>query len=261
MPYPFIQARNYTPADRKTIDLLVIHTMEAPEKPDTAENVARWFAGSTAPQASAHYCIDDDSIVQCVRDKDVAWHAPGANHNGLGFEHAGTARQTAADWKDAYTEKVLALSAKLVAEKCKQYAIPARWLMPADLKAGRRGITGHADCTIAFGGSHTDPGVNFPRDHYLGLVHAALGVGVTQPANETADPPPVLKLGLKGWEVKRLQRLLDAAGFSPGAVDGSFGVGTQKALMEFQRGRGLPADGIAGPATWHALENVYTGPH
>ena len=80
------------------IDLLVIHTMEAPEKPDTAENVAKWFAGSTAPQASAHYCIDADSIVQCVQDRDVAWHAPGANHNGLGFEHAGTAgRKTVMD--------------------------------------------------------------------------------------------------------------------------------------------------------------------
>ena len=102
MAYPFIQARNSTPANRTTIDLLVIHTMEAPEKPDTAENVARWFAGSTAPQASAHYCIDDDSIVQCVHDKDVAWHAPGANHNGLGFEHAGFAAQAPKDWQDAY---------------------------------------------------------------------------------------------------------------------------------------------------------------
>src|SRR4051794_14169828 len=260
MAYPFIQARNYTRANRTTIDLLVIHTMEAPEKPDTAENVAKWFAGPTAPQASAHYCIDDDSIVQCVMDKDVAWHAPGANHNGLGFEHGGTARQTSADWQDAYSEKVLALSATLVAEKCKQYGIPARWLTPADLKAGRRGIAGHADCTVAFGGTHTDPGANFPKEHYLGLVQAQLGAGAALP-KEIADPPPVLKVGLSGWEVKRLQRLLDAAGFSPGAVDGSFGAGTQKALMDFQRGRGLSADGIAGADTWHALENVYTGPH
>ena len=57
------------------IDVLVIHTMESPEKPDTAESVANWFSGSTAPQASAHYCIDGNSIVQCVHDDDVAWHA------------------------------------------------------------------------------------------------------------------------------------------------------------------------------------------
>ena len=91
---PFVQAKNFTQGPSNAIDVLVIHTMESPEKPDTAESVAHWFAGSTAPQASAHYCIDDNSIVQCVHDADVAWHAPGANHNGLGFEHAGRAAQT-----------------------------------------------------------------------------------------------------------------------------------------------------------------------
>ena len=81
---PFVQARNYTRGRSNPIDVIVIHTMESPEKPDTAESVAAWFAAATAPQASAHYCIDANSIVECVRDTDVAWHAPGANHNGLG---------------------------------------------------------------------------------------------------------------------------------------------------------------------------------
>ena len=109
---PFVQARNFTRGRSSRIDVLVIHTMESPEKPETAEDVAHWFAGSTAPQASAHYCIDGDSIVQCVQDSDVAWHAPGANHNGLGFEHAGKAAQTARDWGDEYSMKCLDLSAQ-----------------------------------------------------------------------------------------------------------------------------------------------------
>src|SRR5207247_242561 len=124
---PFIQARNYTRGRSNPIDVLVIHTMESPEKPDTAESVAHWFAGSTAPQASAHYCIDNNSTVQCVRDTDVAWHAPGANHNGLGFEHAGRAAQTPAEWKDPYSTQLLEVSAQIVAEKCKEYGIPAVW--------------------------------------------------------------------------------------------------------------------------------------
>jgi len=46
----FIQARNYTRGPRRgPIELVVIHTMENDEKPDGAENVARWFAGPTAP--------------------------------------------------------------------------------------------------------------------------------------------------------------------------------------------------------------------
>jgi hypothetical protein len=51
---PFVQARNYTRGRSNPIDVIVVHTMESPEKPDTAESVAAWFAGSTAPQASAH---------------------------------------------------------------------------------------------------------------------------------------------------------------------------------------------------------------
>ena len=45
---PFVQARNYTRGRSNPIDVIVIHTMESPEKPDTAESVANWFAGSTA---------------------------------------------------------------------------------------------------------------------------------------------------------------------------------------------------------------------
>src|SRR5688572_13889549 len=96
------QARHYTPTSGRQIDLVVLHDMEAPEKPATAENIASWFAGPNAPRASAHWCFDSNSAVRCVADKDVAWHAPGANHNGLGYEMAGYARQTGAEWLDPY---------------------------------------------------------------------------------------------------------------------------------------------------------------
>jgi hypothetical protein len=103
----FVQARNYTPTYRDTrpIRVFVVHDMEAPEKGDTAESVAAYFAGSNAPQASAHYCIDSNSVVQCVRDSDVAWAAPNANHDGLHFEHAGYASQIMKDWLDPFGKR------------------------------------------------------------------------------------------------------------------------------------------------------------
>ncbi len=169
--YTFLQAKNYTKANRTKIDLIVIHDMEYPEKLDAAEAVAQWFASANAPQASAHYNVDADSIVQSVLDKDVAWHAPGANSNGIGIEHAGYAKQTAAEWNDAYSSGMLKLSAKLCAELCKKYGIPIVKLSGADLKAGRRGICGHVDVTAASGKpGHWDPGPNFPWDFYLRLV-------------------------------------------------------------------------------------------
>jgi hypothetical protein len=55
-------------------------------------------------------------------------------------------------------------------------------------------------------------------------------------------------------EVKELQRLLARAGYSV-AADGLFGEGTEKVVKKFQLARGLPADGIVGPATWKALSS------
>jgi len=46
----------------------------------SAEAVANYFYGTEA-QASAHYCVDDTSIWQCVLDEDIAGHCGG---NGIG---------------------------------------------------------------------------------------------------------------------------------------------------------------------------------
>jgi N-acetyl-anhydromuramyl-L-alanine amidase AmpD len=256
---PMVQARNYTRGRSNAIDVLVIHTMESPEKPDTAESVAHWFAGPTAPQASAHYCIDDDSIVQCVRDEDVAWHAPGANHNGLGFEHAGRAAQSTHDWSDQYSTRVLALSAELVAEKCKEHNIPVVWLQSADLRAGRRGITGHVQVSDAFKRSdHRDPGTRFPVESYLELVRSHMDeslvpLDVHRRKDKAPTQNPALAEKATGYQVKRLQRLLAQRHFDPGPADGIFGPLTKKAVMAAQKTYGLNVNGVATAMTWHAL--------
>ena len=57
----------------------------------------------------------------------------------------------------------------------------------------------------------------------------------------------MLKEGSKGSEVKRLQQLLGVD------ADGSFGPLTKKAVIRFQLGAGLSADGIVGNDTWSLL--------
>src|SRR5436190_2398673 len=165
--YPFVASPNVNHTSGRHIDLIVIHTMEMDEKGDTAESCAHWFQNPAA-QVSAHYCVDSDSIVQCVRDQDVAWHAPGANFNGVGIEHAGRAKQTGRDWGDDYSTAMLERSAGLTASLCKKYKIPVTWLQPADLLAGKRGITSHNNVSKAFKrGTHWDPGEGFPIQAYL----------------------------------------------------------------------------------------------
>lgn len=168
-----MQAKHYTsgPRTKGPVRVVVVHSMEAPEKGTTAESVAAYFARGERV-ASAHYCIDADSIAQCVREADVAYHAPGANHDGIGLEHAGYARQTREEWLDPYGKAMLALSAKLAAEVAGRYGIPALLLSVADLKAGKRGFCSHHTVSLAYRrSSHTDPGTGFPWDWYLRAVH------------------------------------------------------------------------------------------
>ena len=62
-----------------------------------------------------------------------------------------------------------------------------------------------------------------------------------------------LRIGSIGPEVAILQDALRAHGFNPGAIDGSFGAGTQAALIAFQNSEGLLPDGVVGPRTATAL--------
>jgi peptidoglycan L-alanyl-D-glutamate endopeptidase CwlK len=62
-----------------------------------------------------------------------------------------------------------------------------------------------------------------------------------------------LKEGAKGEDVLLLQRKLVEKGFSPGALDGDFGPGTEAAVLAFQQSEGLLADGVVGPKTAAAL--------
>jgi N-acetyl-anhydromuramyl-L-alanine amidase AmpD len=186
----YVQAVNYTPASGRAIDLVVIHTMEAPEKPGTAKAVAQWFASKNAPKASAHYSIDDQTTIQCVREQDVAWAAPGTNHNGIQLEHAGYASQTPSQWEDVYSRAVLERSAVLCARICERHHIPVVYVDAEGLLRGDRGVTTHAQVTKACAlaksrnatkspffkarTTHTDPGPNFPMTAYLSAVASHL---------------------------------------------------------------------------------------
>lgn len=53
--------------------------------------------------------------------------------------------------------------------------------------------------------------------------------------------------------VSELQKALKQRGFDPGGIDGAMGRKTRAAIIAFQAANGIPADGIAGPATLAAL--------
>jgi peptidoglycan hydrolase-like protein with peptidoglycan-binding domain len=183
-----ILAKNYLAVKRDTVHWIVTHSMEAAKKPSTAEAAAKWAAGLSgpAPMASWNWGFDCDSAVISVPEDMIAYHAKKANKFGVGYEHAGYARQTREEWLDDYSEAMLYLSARTAAT----VTIP-RWNLPEDnfvdaagLKRAYsefidrglpvpnelRGFTTHLEVTKGLGGTHTDPGPGFPWDVYLDWV-------------------------------------------------------------------------------------------
>lgn len=185
MALPFVKARNFYRGRKRAARLIVIHDMELLQGPSTAEACARFFQNQSptkAPRSSAHFCCDQDSIVQSVSVGDTAWAAPNANADGVHFELAGKARQSTREWTAKANDEMLtwaACEAALVFGLLRFFGVPieVRRLTPAEIRAGKAGFCGHNDVTAAFGtrGGHTDPGPNFPWDVFLGKVRWWVG--------------------------------------------------------------------------------------
>ena len=100
MDIPFLQAHTsnfYAGRGGNSIKYIVVHYTAG--NGDTAMNNAQYFHNNSGLQASAHYFVDEHSVVQSVRDTDGAWHCGGPlesshhplhnicmNRNSLGVE-------------------------------------------------------------------------------------------------------------------------------------------------------------------------------
>lgn len=77
-----------------------------------------------------------------------------------------------------------------------------------------------------------------------------LPIEASKRADETANyvpPPTTLRQGSRGELVKKMQIAIGTSN------DGFFGPATKAALIAYQKNKGLPADGICGPATWDKI--------
>lgn len=87
----------------------------------------------------------------------------------------------------------------------------------------------------------------------------AIGGVKTPVTSATATPSTLyitsnaLRRGVKSEEVKLLQEALNKAGYSVGAVDGSYGPATEAAVKAYQDANKLSVDGIAGQQTLGSL--------
>jgi N-acetyl-anhydromuramyl-L-alanine amidase AmpD len=174
----YIQAAGYTVGRGGFAPIwIVVHDMEAGEDSGRAESTARYFANpGDGRNVSSHYCVDDDSVIQCVRLKDTAWtvgNTPG-NQRGINWELSGFARQTRAEWLDAFGINMFKQMAPIVQADAREYGIPLKKLTIAELRAFKPGVTSHNDLREAFNvTTHTDPGPAFPWDVFLSMMQGS----------------------------------------------------------------------------------------
>ena len=167
-----VQANSFKPAARGKgdIDRIVVHTAEIEEGADSAEAIAAFFAKPTT-DVSAHKVVDTDTVVRCVLNKDIAFHALGDNDATIGYELAAKAGQSKAQWADPKSTKMLELAAEAMAEDAVEHDIPARWLTKEQEKDRKKGFVTHAVVSEVFGeGQRSDPGKDFPYKRFMEMV-------------------------------------------------------------------------------------------
>lgn len=86
-------------------------------------------------------------------------------------------------------------------------------------------------------------------------VETVTTVDSASAADKAGQNLPTLKAGASGQKVKGLQIVLNAHDAKLD-VDGAFGKNTTAAVKDFQKKKGLDADGVVGPKTWGALVSV-----
>ena len=177
--FPFIQARQHGPATNLPVTRIVIHGTVSPCRAGQAQATAAYFQAVTRP-ASAHYVVDPGQVVQCVSEATVAYHAP-PNQHSIGVELCDPQTGPGSRWADDAHEAMLQRAADLVRALAAKHDIPIVHLSPVDLLAGRSGICGHVDVTNAWQQTtHTDPGPDFPWDHFLDLITQGDDMPLTQ---------------------------------------------------------------------------------
>jgi N-acetylmuramoyl-L-alanine amidase-like protein len=184
---------NYS-GGRSRNQLVIVHTSEGAT---TEVSLANFLA---SPQAAVSYqvCFDDstdpNTITECVQPQNKAWAAMNANDWGV-HGCLCTPGGASGGWsRDVWMSKTTMLQkcASWIAEECARYGIPVTKVDGAGINAGAKGVCGHGDCSNAgAGGSHFDPGSNFPWDHVLALAGGAAPSPVPPPTPPGLNAPMV----------------------------------------------------------------------
>lgn len=250
---------------------IIIHWTANEKKGADAYANIRYFEnrklGKTG-YGSAHYFVDSKNIVQCLPNNELAYHVGAAsyktkkygsypNNCTIGIEMC---VNNDGNFAVVYEQTVL-LTAKLM----KQYGLnPDNALdrhfditgknCPAMFTSSHWGKTNHSYAVKYGVGSNADSAWSAFKQQVKKAMNGAT-VSVPAKGQVATSTKDYLIYGDKGEKVKLHQDKLTRAGY-PLEVDGIFGPAMKAAVIKFQKGHGLIADGIHGAATQKKLDEV-----
>ncbi len=119
---------NYTKGRKQPVQYIVVHYTA--NNGDTAQGNGNYFAQANR-NASAHYFVDENSIIQSVKDNDTAWHCGAKsyrhekcrNNNSIGVEMCSEKDQNGQYYINQETQNTAIAVVKMLMEK---YNIPLK---------------------------------------------------------------------------------------------------------------------------------------
>lgn len=161
---------NYAAAERSgtDIDHIEVHITDGHADPFATAGMFQ----QVGHKASSHFIAGQaGQALQCVRLKDIAWHAHGANARGIAIEHTcRSARELGPDDEGlAASDAMYAAGARIAAHVCRAFG----W-QPDDLAPdGKPRVVGHREIDPVT--THQDcPDGAIDMDRYRAEVRAAL---------------------------------------------------------------------------------------
>lgn len=245
---------NKTKNRNHKIDTITIHCVVGQVSVQTLGEIFQ------TKKASSNYGIGyDGKVGMYVEEKDRSWCSSNAAN-----DHRAITIECASDMKEPYAIKTVVYNKliDLIVDICKRNGIEK--LVWSNSKSDR--VNHKNGCNMT---CHRDYANKSCPGTYIYEREAQIAAEVNKRLNGDEPKPSggkckvevrVLKEGMKGEDVKTLQRLLKELGYkdqygSVLKIDGSFGSRTTYALKNYQKAKGLKVDASCGPATWNKLIN------
>ena len=187
-----IASRKYFGVSGIPTQLLVLHSAECPLRGGFAQSLTEWAATiyPQSPIASWQRFVDPFVRLRFIPDHLGAWHASEANVNSIGWEQAGYARFSRAEWLTPDGKTQMESLAFDMAEVALREGIPARWLTDAEVVAathgGNRSVKGFCTHRQIDPDTRTDPGNGYPYDLLMERIRFYMDNGTT---SEEDDMP------------------------------------------------------------------------